>query len=428
MFGIRQKLSLGFGGLLAILLVVGGLSIVLLNRYSGTLERVFRENYDSVVYAQSMREAVDGLDDIVQFRLWGEDGQRSRSPDALIAKFESNLKKEEGNLTLPGEDAIARALHDKWYGTESVAGYKAELLNLLNVRPAEVAVRDQYRQRLLPAALSLKDSAQQIIELNVKNMGFANGSVQGSARDARSAMYVLIVAGVVLGVLFIAVISRSILRPLSLLTNSAMEIERGNLDLVVPARPRDELGRLAAAFNSMTAKLRELRRTDRAKLVRTQRTTQLALGSLPDAVAIVSGDGRVELANETAQKLFGLKPETLLASLPLPALGDLYRRATLERRTIQSKGYDGAIQIFNGQERFFLPTAVPIVDEERTLVGVTLVLADVTNLRKLDEMKSGMLSVVSHELKTPLTSIWMATHPPSRCLSKRATRRTCSFP
>src|SRR4030095_2185203 len=58
-----------------------------------------------------------------------------------------------------------------------------------------------------------------------------------------------------------------------------------------------------------------------------------------------------------------------------------------------------------GHERFSLRTAVPILDEERNLAGVTLVLADVTNLRKLDEMKSGMLSVVSHELKTPLTSI-----------------------
>ncbi len=52
---------------------------------------------------------------------------------------------------------------------------------------------------------------------------------------------------------------------------------------------------------------------------------------------------------------------------------------------------------------------MPIVAENKTPVGVTLVLADVTNLRRLDEMKSGLLAVVSHELKTPLTSIRMAT-------------------
>jgi PAS domain S-box-containing protein len=160
----------------------------------------------------------------------------------------------------------------------------------------------------------------------------------------------------------------------------------------------------------MAARLREFRRTDRAKLVRTQRTTQLAVNSLPDAIAIVGPEGKVELANNAAQQLFGLRPEMPLAQLSSMGLDELYRKAVAERRTIQSKGYDGAIQIFNGQERFFLPTAVPIIDEERNLAGVTLVLADVTNLRKLDEMKSGMLSVVSHELKTPLTSIRMATH------------------
>ena len=63
-----------------------------------------------------------------------------------------------------------------------------------------------------------------------------------------------------------------------------------------------------------------------------------------------------------------------------------------------------------GQERFFLPHAVPILDDDRQLLGVTVVLADVTHLRRLDEMKSGMLSVVSHELKTPLTaSAWACT-------------------
>ena len=53
---------------------------------------------------------------------------------------------------------------------------------------------------------------------------------------------------------------------------------------------------------------------------------------------------------------------------------------------------------------------MPVLDEDRQLLGVTVVLADVTHLRRLDEMKNGMLSVVSHELKTPLTSIRMGVH------------------
>ena len=106
------------------------------------------------------------------------------------------------------------------------------------------------------------------------------------------------------------VVSRSILRPLRAVTKSIREIEQGNLDLVVQVKSRDELHQLAEAFNSMAAKLAEFRRTDRAKLLRTQRTTQLAVNSLPDAIAIISPDGTVELSNDTAQRLFELAPGT----------------------------------------------------------------------------------------------------------------------
>ncbi|HQY89350.1 MAG TPA: ATP-binding protein, partial [Tepidisphaeraceae bacterium] len=182
-------------------------------------------------------------------------------------------------------------------------------------------------------------------------------------------------------------------------------------DLVVRVRGRDEVAQLAEAFNKMAAKLREFRRSDRAKILRTQQTTQLAVDSLPDAVALVSMDGRVELANQVARKLFGLSPDATLDSARVPRLREIYQEARDNGQPVGPGGYDTVIQVFDdgGGERFFLPRAIPIVDAGES-IGVTVVLADVTNLRKIDEMKSGLLSVVSHELKTPLTSIRMATH------------------
>jgi PAS domain S-box-containing protein len=217
---------------------------------------------------------------------------------------------------------------------------------------------------------------------------------------------------VVLAVIFTALAGRAILQPLGTLTRSCREIEQGNLDLVVQVNSRDELRQLAEAFNSMAAKLREFRRTDRARLMRIQRTTQLAVNSLPDAIAIVNPEGIIELSNETAQKLFGMNPEQSILKLHEHRLSDLYQQVVREGRASQPKGYESAIEVYDqgGQLKFFLPSGVPILDADRRLLGVTVVLADVTNLRKLDEMKSGLLSVVSHELKTPLTSIRMASH------------------
>jgi len=403
MFGLRQKLLLGFGGLLFLLVIVGGLSIVVLQRYSDALAKFLTENYRSVEYGQGMKddlERITAADDRV------ERGEATAGIEAQQARdsFAKNLGDENHNVTLhPREDQLVKELNENWAKYETARAFAIDAKSPL-------ADRQTARQNALAVSLRIRQLAQEVININLNNMVVEDGQVRRTAATARNALLVLILAGAGLAVVFIVLLSRSILQPIQTLTQSAREIERGNLDLVVQVKSRDEIRQLAEAFNSMASRLREFRRTDRAKLVRTQRTTQLAVNSLPDAIAIVNPDGRVELANEAAQQLFGLKPEMNLSSATASGLEDLFKRAVLERRTVQSKGYDAAIQIFNGQERFFLPTAVPIIDEERQFVGITLVLADVTNLRKLDEMKSGMLAVVSHELRTPLTSIRMATH------------------
>ncbi len=63
-----------------------------------------------------------------------------------------------------------------------------------------------------------------------------------------------------------------------------------------------------------------------------------------------------------------------------------------------------------GEERYFRPKAVPILDRERLANGALLFLSDVTLLRQQDEIKKGVIRMVSHQLRTPLTSIRMAIH------------------
>jgi signal transduction histidine kinase len=116
------------------------------------------------------------------------------------------------------------------------------------------------------------------------------------------------------------------------------------------------------------------------------------------------------MANETAEREFQLAPGVDLARSENKALWNIVGQTLATQQPFRPRGYESAIGIFRETERYFQPQAVPILSEDKTLVGVTLVLSDVTSLRILDMMKSGLLSVVSHELKTPLTSIRMATH------------------
>jgi two-component system, NtrC family, sensor histidine kinase KinB len=419
MFGLRQKLFFGLGGLLLILFLVSGLGVAVLHEHRSALDKFLDENWRSVQYGQAMVDDLEHLDDaaMAQTALTAQTGAKSHGPaagvTAALRDFDANLNAEDNNITLPGEDQIAATLTKLWRGVDLKSGakvtsdcYRDSYQSLLD-HPGPEALANI--RRLSPA---VKSAAQSVIKLNLDNMTPVQGRIKEMSDQATQVMILLSGAGTALAVAFTFILGRSILTPLATLIRSFREIEQGNLDLVVQVRSRDELHQLAEAFNSMAAKLRELRRTDRAKLVRTQRTTQLAVNSMPDAIAIINPDGLIELANDAARNLFQLNPGQTVASLADQRLAQLYRQVSHDGRPTQPSGYASSIQVTDGtgQMRYFLPNAVPIVDGEKHLLGVTLILSDVTNLRRLDEMKSGLLSVVSHELKTPLTSIRMAMH------------------
>ncbi len=143
-------------------------------------------------------------------------------------------------------------------------------------------------------------------------------------------------------------------------------------------------------------------------MLRSEQTTQLAIDSLPDAVMVISPTGKIEISNSSAATHFNITPGLNLRDLHLDWLTSLHQSVMSDRTPTEPAGYKSAIQLFDdGQERFLLPRAVPIFAADRRIIGVTVILVDVTRLRRADEFKSGLVSMVSHELRTPLTSIRM---------------------
>src|ERR1700685_1399563 len=101
MFGLRQKLLFGFGGLLAILLAVSGLGIAVLTQYRGALDKFYYENWRSVVYGQNMLDALEHLSEGAT-PLSGSAGEPTASAlsaarasaNGLIAQFDKNYTDE----------------------------------------------------------------------------------------------------------------------------------------------------------------------------------------------------------------------------------------------------------------------------------------------------------------------------------------------
>jgi NtrC-family two-component system sensor histidine kinase KinB len=403
MISLRHKLWIGFGTLLLILLAVSLLTAVVLTRYSHALERVFRENYDSVTYCDQMKDAMDQLNLRALLLIWNPAPAAQIDADAEIDEFQINLNHEFGNITLPGEREHTDHLDDLWrqYQTD---------LQQFDAAPASKRAQI-YSSSLLPGFKQIHETAQWIADANISNMVSVDGRVKRTLVEVRNWLLVLSFAGTLAAALAVGAAGTSILRPLRNLMLGARQIERGDLDLNLPVRSHDEIGALAEAFNSMAAKLREFRQLDHNRLLRTQQTTQLAIDSLPDAVFIIGPTGTVEISNRMAAAHFGIQPglEVDVLAGKLKWLLPLYESVKTNHEPPHSPGYASAIQLFeNGQERFLLPHAVPMLGIEGGVIGVCVILVDVTALRSADEAKSNLVSTVSHELRTPLTSIRMA--------------------
>ena len=402
---LRQKLALGFGGLLVVIAAIGIHSITRITALGQSIDVILRENYRSVVACQEMKEALERMDSGAVFVLLGAEQKGNDQIAQNDARFEKALQVEVGNITLPGEGEKAKRLQQLF------GQFRTDIQVMGNPAFGREARRKAYFDDLLPLFQRMKDTADDILRMNQENMVAMDARARRQAQSVRGQMYMMLLAATIVAAGFLFFTGKWILRPITRLTNSAKEIQKGNLDLVLPGGSGDEIGQLSDAFNEMTASLREFRRDGQARLLRIRRSTQQAFDSLPEAIAVLNPEGEVEVATEAAGEAFGLRPNVLVPDVPYPWMANLFEEALRKGRTVELQGTEAVVQQFvRNEERFYRPKAVPILAPGGEPAGVVLILHDVTQQRQLDEKKSGAISAVSHQLKTPLTSIRMAIH------------------
>ncbi|HEX4802400.1 MAG TPA: PAS domain-containing sensor histidine kinase, partial [Myxococcaceae bacterium] len=141
------------------------------------------------------------------------------------------------------------------------------------------------------------------------------------------------------------------------------------------------------------------------------------IDSLPDPVIVFGADGRILNVNTSAEAVLGLSLEA--AGDPLarvsPELRDVLEKARAHvlagKGTYLPRGYEEAMRVdLPDGARFFLLRASPVYAEPSGITAATVILQDVTRLKRFDELKNDLVATVAHEFRTPLTSLRMAIH------------------
>jgi len=386
--------------MVAILALSSAVGVTIAWRANRAVQRMLQNNYDTLVFCQAWYDATNRLDTAAQD--WAR-GHASGDWEAAELEFEVNLQRQQGNVTEPGEQELTDSLASQWRAFKAALG---------PYRLAPIGARERMLQAdLRPMEAGLLRTSQGISALNLKAVPAVSARARALASEAdRWGLALLGIAAVLVG-LGVALLGRWVINPIRAVTESAREIAGGNLDLEVSSPSQDEVGELAASFNQMAGRLREFRRSERERLLQFQRSTQRTLDSLIDGVAFLGAGGAVELSNPVAQRLFALRPGQVPGPGCPPSLSRILDECRARGTGFAPKGYEATLQAFDGgRERFFLPRVETVSGDDGRLAGMALVLVDVTGLRQMDEMKSGVVATVSHELKTPLTGLRMAMH------------------
>jgi len=282
-------------------------------------------------------------------------------------------------------------------------------------RREELSERNEYFTHLEPQFNKLRADCEHLLQLNQRAMLAKSETAAGVAQlwFYRTLLFagVLIAAGLALA-FFLA---NRIVEPLRQLTASTAKIAGGDLDARVTISSRDEVGVLAAEYNRMATRIRQLRSADMGKLLVAQQTTEAAIDSLYDPVIVTDGQGCVTKLNPAAEEIFGSENENAGKHV-----GEVARDARIavavaealqSQRPVAGEGMSSVLPLaVDGSERAFRLRTTPMRDNGHRLLGAVTILEDITHLREIDRIKSDFIATASHELRTPLTSVQMGVH------------------
>lgn len=404
---LRRRLLLHLAPLVALVALLGGAGVVLLDRLSGRIDAILRENYDSVRAMQRLNEALERIDSSFQFALAGQEADARATYEANAKELDEQFRVAQANVTIyPDESILIGRLGN------AKARYRTSGDRFF-ARPAGDATRkDDYfgDGGLLGQFRDIKAVSANVLRLNQDNMEQASHDARRTARNSLAGFGVGLAAAAVAGAVAVWRLRRAILRPIGELTRATEAIRAGHLPRSFPSLGDDELGQLAASFGAMTEQLRRYRQSSTDKLVRAQRAGQAAIDSFPDPILVVDLGGRVELANPAARRLLGVAPSDAPWTPP-PALKQPLDDALRGQRPSLTESFDQAVFYrLDGEDRAYLPQVRPIRDTGEGTLGAAVVLTDVTRFRLLDEAKTNLVATVSHEMKTPLTGLRLALH------------------
>lgn len=367
---IKTKLNLGVGVLFLLIIILSLISAFYIYSIKRDTQNIIKANYETLEYSRNMLLALDEI---------------KENDSKSVAVFEVNLKKQLGNITEVGENNATYKLRDNF--------------NFLKANKINDSIKFQIHQNIF-----------EIMKLNMDAIKQKSDVAKKTAETAN--FWVIIIGTLCFLIAFNLLVNlpNNIANPIKELTTSIQEIANKNYSKRVHFLDHNEFGDLASSFNTMAEKLEEYHSSNLFKLLFEKKRLETLINNMHDPIIGLDGEDNILFVNNEALKIIGLKKEDAIgkSALKLALENDLMRTLLNNKNSSQKSA---PIKIFaDGKESYFETETVNITitptGEDKTIdIGDVIILRNITIFKELDFAKTNFIATVSHELKTPISSI-----------------------
>ncbi|NVB80719.1 MAG: HAMP domain-containing protein [Kofleriaceae bacterium] len=405
MRSLRARFVVASLVILVATLVTGLWGAIMFVRLGNVVDRTLADRQSMIDLTARMTTALEREDDALLVAVAG-DARRARSELSSERRTFDEAFDKFSSLAPADERAIASELHS------DVTTYREHgdaLLAAMSGVTAQTA-RDRYHAEVNPALRRAVAAAGSLRERSFQSMKDAGVAARDEA--SRGTRIVAIVSLVALGIAMSValLLARSVLRPIRALTSSVEAMRRGDFGTRVARGAPDEIGKLTDGFNRMAESLAAFQSSNLGEVIRAKETLEATIGALPDPVIVIDPAGLVASMNPLAREVLGktnsgdvlVEEGQSYSRLPKSAADQI--GAALDGTAPRRPDLADAFVVENGERRTFLPTAVPIPFADGP-AGAVATLHDVTEFVRVDTLRSELIAVASHELKTPLTTL-----------------------
>ncbi|GIN70812.1 PAS domain-containing sensor histidine kinase [Bacillus sp. J14TS2] len=196
-------------------------------------------------------------------------------------------------------------------------------------------------------------------------------------------------------------LAKSISKPIEEMISVSARLKEKDFSARVHHQPRGELGQLATSINTLASSLKNQMET----IQENEQQLSGVLANMTSGVLLVDMQGRILLANKAMAQFMGEDPQAFPGKMHMDASRNLEFSSLMEECLKTGQELRKEITFYYPRERIMDVHLAPYVRENQVRKGMIAVLHDVTEVRRLENMRRDFVANVSHELKTPITSV-----------------------